>query len=88
MSGHLLNLPVVLHTGLGVRVMVTFLTMLTSGFSIIECIWFAIAWTPKVITSSSYLVRLASCTAKPTCEMACWKGSNLLITTVDAVKIA
>jgi hypothetical protein len=34
--------------GLGVRVLVTFLTMLTSGFSVVECIWFAIAWTPKV----------------------------------------
>ena len=34
--------------GLGVRVLVTFLTMLTSGFSVVECLWFAIAWTPKV----------------------------------------
>lgn len=30
------------------RVLVTFLTMMTSGFSVVECVWFAIAWTPKV----------------------------------------
>lgn len=37
-----------LDAGLGVRMVTTFVVMLTSGFSIIECLWFAIAWTPKV----------------------------------------
>ena len=34
--------------GLGVRMVTTFLVMKTSHFAWLECIWFAIAWTPKV----------------------------------------
>ena len=34
--------------GLGVRMVTTLLVMKTSHFSWLECVWFAIAWTPKV----------------------------------------
>ena len=39
---------------------VTFFVMLTCGYSWIECLWFAIAWTPKVhLHATPFLLQVA-----------------------------
>lgn len=40
-------------SGLGVRMVATLLVMKTSGYSWKECIWFAIAWTPKATVQAA-----------------------------------
>lgn len=43
----------IIFSGLGLRMVVTFLVMLTSRYSVLESIFFAIAWTPKATVQAA-----------------------------------